>query len=157
MAVTVRIPTTLRPLSGGASTVQVEGARLTDVIANLDATHPGFSDRLLFNANQNGDDAVGCGLFVGPGDPRPVTFEANLPPDFLGGPALGVDPSGSMCEPICPLPPPSFMLHARQNMIAKAASIAFFEHKLRGSVSGHRMITGRVASDNADVTLQYAE
>ena len=47
MAVTVRIPTTLRPMAGGASTVQVEGATLSEVIANLDATHPGFKDRLL--------------------------------------------------------------------------------------------------------------
>ena len=47
MSVTVRIPTTLRPMAGGASTVQVEGATLSEVIANLDATHPGFKDRLL--------------------------------------------------------------------------------------------------------------
>ncbi len=52
MAVTVRIPTTLRPLSGGASTVQVEGATLTEVIANLDAAHPGFNDRLLDEAGE---------------------------------------------------------------------------------------------------------
>jgi len=50
MAVTVRIPTTLRPLSGGLSTVQLEGATLTEVIANLEAAHPGFSDRLLDEA-----------------------------------------------------------------------------------------------------------
>ena len=31
MAVTVRIPTTMRPLSGGSSTVEVEGATLGDV------------------------------------------------------------------------------------------------------------------------------
>jgi sulfur-carrier protein len=47
MAVTVRIPTTMRPLSGGASTVQVEGATLAEVITQLEATHPGFADRLL--------------------------------------------------------------------------------------------------------------
>lgn len=47
MAVTVRIPTTLRPLSGGASTVVVEGATLAEILKNLDATHPGFADRLL--------------------------------------------------------------------------------------------------------------
>jgi dienelactone hydrolase len=120
-------------------------------------THLGFSDRLLFGANENGDAAIGCNLFVQPGDPRPVTIDPGLPNDFLGGAARGVDPSGSMCEPICPLPPPSFMLHARQNLIAKAASIAFFENKLRGSVSGHRMITGRLATDNPDVTLAYEE
>lgn len=47
MAVTVRIPTTLRPLSGGASTVEVEGATLSEVITALDGAHPGFRDRLL--------------------------------------------------------------------------------------------------------------
>ncbi|MBI4932365.1 MAG: MoaD/ThiS family protein [Actinobacteria bacterium] len=47
MAVTVRIPTTLRPMAGGNSQVQVEGATLSEVIANLDAAHPGFRDRLL--------------------------------------------------------------------------------------------------------------
>jgi molybdopterin synthase sulfur carrier subunit len=47
MAVTVRIPTTMRPIAGGASTVQVEGATLADVLGNLDAAHPGFRDRLF--------------------------------------------------------------------------------------------------------------
>jgi molybdopterin synthase sulfur carrier subunit len=47
MAVTVRIPTTLRPMSGGVAQVQVEGATLSSVLANLDAAHPGFRDRLL--------------------------------------------------------------------------------------------------------------
>jgi molybdopterin synthase sulfur carrier subunit len=47
MAVTVRIPTTLRPMSGGASQVKVEGATLIDVITNLESAHPGFRDRLL--------------------------------------------------------------------------------------------------------------
>ncbi len=47
MAVTVRIPTTLRPLSGGNATVEVEGATLGEVLRNLDAAHPGFADRLF--------------------------------------------------------------------------------------------------------------
>ncbi len=47
MAVTVRIPTTMRPLSGGASTVSVDGANLRDVLAALDSAHPGFKDRLF--------------------------------------------------------------------------------------------------------------
>ncbi len=120
-------------------------------------THLGFNDRLLWGQNENGDDAVGCSIFVQPGDPRPVTFEANLPPDYLGGAALGIDPSGSMCEPVCPLPPPSFMLQARQNFLTKAATTAFFEEKLRDSVSGRRMITGRLDSEAADATLVFEE
>ena len=47
MSVTVRIPTTLRPLSGGVSTVQVEGATIAEVLANLNLAHPGFLNRLL--------------------------------------------------------------------------------------------------------------
>jgi len=47
MAVTVRIPTTLRPMAGGNSQVQVEGSTLADVIEALEAVHPGFKDRLL--------------------------------------------------------------------------------------------------------------
>ena len=57
MAVTVRIPTTLRPLSGGVSTVEVEAGPLNDVISALDAAHPGFRDRLL-------DDDGGLRKFV---------------------------------------------------------------------------------------------
>ena len=47
MAATVRIPTTLRPLTGGAATVEVTAGALADVIKALDAAHPGFGDRLL--------------------------------------------------------------------------------------------------------------
>ena len=47
MAVTVRIPTTMRPLAGGNSSVKVEGAKLSEVLANLNSAHPGFDDRLF--------------------------------------------------------------------------------------------------------------
>lgn len=47
MAVTVRIPTTLRPLSGGNKLVEVAPGKLSEVIANLEVAHPGFADRLL--------------------------------------------------------------------------------------------------------------
>lgn len=50
MAVTVRIPTTMRPLAGGSSTVEVEGATLAQVIAGLEAANPGFNERLLDEA-----------------------------------------------------------------------------------------------------------
>jgi sulfur-carrier protein len=47
MPVTVRIPTTLRPLAAGQSEVAVDGATLRDVLDALDGAHPGFKDRLL--------------------------------------------------------------------------------------------------------------
>ena len=47
MAITVRIPTTMRPLASGNTTVQVEGSTLAAVLENLDAAYPGFNDRLF--------------------------------------------------------------------------------------------------------------
>jgi molybdopterin synthase sulfur carrier subunit len=47
MSVTVRIPTTMRPLSGGSSTVKVDGSKLSEVLADLNAQFPGFDDRLF--------------------------------------------------------------------------------------------------------------
>ena len=47
MSVTVRVPTTLRTLTGGASEVHVDGTTVADVFAALEAQHPGFRDRLL--------------------------------------------------------------------------------------------------------------
>lgn len=47
MAVTVRVPTTLRPLSGGTKLVEVAAGSLSEVIASLESAHSGFADRLL--------------------------------------------------------------------------------------------------------------
>jgi sulfur-carrier protein len=47
MSVTVRVPTTLRTLTGGASEVSVEGTTVREALAALDGAHPGFADRLL--------------------------------------------------------------------------------------------------------------
>jgi molybdopterin synthase sulfur carrier subunit len=46
MSVTIRIPTQLRELSGGASEVSVEGGTVKEALAALDAAHPGFAGRL---------------------------------------------------------------------------------------------------------------
>lgn len=47
MSVTVRVPTTLRTLTGGESEVAVDGATVGDVLTALDAAHPGFKDKLF--------------------------------------------------------------------------------------------------------------
>jgi molybdopterin synthase sulfur carrier subunit len=47
MSVTVRVPTTLRTLTGGQSEVSVEGTTVGEVLASLEAAHPGFADRIL--------------------------------------------------------------------------------------------------------------
>ena len=52
MAVTVRVPTQLRTLSDGASEVAVEGATVGEVLAALEASHPGFRARLFDDDGQ---------------------------------------------------------------------------------------------------------
>ena len=47
MSVTVRVPTTLRTLTGGASEVSLEGGTVGEVLDALEAAHPGFKARLL--------------------------------------------------------------------------------------------------------------
>ncbi|MET0729201.1 MAG: ubiquitin-like small modifier protein 1 [Acidimicrobiales bacterium] len=47
MSVTVRIPTTLRTLTGGQSEVSVEGSTVGEVLTALESEHPGFSERIL--------------------------------------------------------------------------------------------------------------
>ncbi len=47
MAVEVRVPTILRPYTGGEKAVTAQGASLQAVIADLDASYPGIADRLV--------------------------------------------------------------------------------------------------------------
>jgi molybdopterin synthase sulfur carrier subunit len=47
MSVTVRIPTQLRPLTGGSNQVTVEGSTVGEVLKALDAAHAGFAERIF--------------------------------------------------------------------------------------------------------------
>ena len=47
MAVTVRIPTPLRTLTGGAHEVDAEGGTVAEVLSHLEDKHPGLKERLL--------------------------------------------------------------------------------------------------------------
>ena len=47
MSVTVRIPTQLRTLTGGAADVDLDGGTVGEVLVALDAAHPGFGERLF--------------------------------------------------------------------------------------------------------------
>jgi len=57
MSVTIRIPTTLRTLTGGDSQVEVEGSTVGEVLGALESAHPGFAERLF-------DDDGGLRRFV---------------------------------------------------------------------------------------------
>ena len=52
MSITVRIPTPLRKLTGGADEVSIEGANVGDIINNLEAAHPGLKERLCDEAGE---------------------------------------------------------------------------------------------------------
>jgi MoaD family protein len=56
METTVRIPTPLRTLTGGADEVKASGATVGEVIEDLEKKHPGIRERLL--------DAKGIRRFV---------------------------------------------------------------------------------------------
>ena len=56
MAITVRVPTQLRTLTGGREEVAGAGATVGEVIDHLEAAHPGLKDRLL--------DAKGIRRFI---------------------------------------------------------------------------------------------
>jgi molybdopterin synthase sulfur carrier subunit len=77
MAVTVRIPTQLRPLAGGTSEVAVAGATVGDALKALDAAHPGFAERLF-------DDGGGLRRFVN-------VFVADEDIRFLDGLSTNLD------------------------------------------------------------------
>ena len=47
MSVTVRVPTTLRTLTGGSAEVAVDGSTVGEVLDGLEGAHPGFKERLL--------------------------------------------------------------------------------------------------------------
>ena len=67
MSVPIRIPTTLRTLTGGASEVSVEGSTVGEVLESLDAAHPGFRDRLI---DENGALRRFVNVFVADDDVR---------------------------------------------------------------------------------------
>ena len=46
VAVTIRIPTTLRSLTAGQSEVEVASGSARDVLGALERLHPGFSERI---------------------------------------------------------------------------------------------------------------
>jgi molybdopterin synthase sulfur carrier subunit len=46
MAILVRIPTPLKRLAGGRTTVEAEGESVWEIVLNLDAKYPGIQEKL---------------------------------------------------------------------------------------------------------------
>jgi molybdopterin converting factor small subunit len=87
MSVTVRVPTTLRTLTAGASEVEVEGGTVAEALTALDAAHPGFRDRLL---DDDGNLRRFVNVFVADDDVRFIDGMATPIPD---GETLSIIPA----------------------------------------------------------------
>lgn len=78
MAVSVRVPTILRSYTGGAGEVGAEGATLAEVLADLDARHPGIRARVL---DDQGALRRFVNVYVGDEDVRFLDGLATTTPD----------------------------------------------------------------------------
>ena len=92
MSVTLKVPTPLRRMTGGASTLETPGGTLAEVLERLDGQFPGLKARLLGDNNKdihpyisifiNGDDVrymSGLETAVKDGD------EVTIVPAIAGG------------------------------------------------------------------------
>ncbi len=87
MAVTVRIPTQLRELSGGAAEVSAEGATVADVLPDLEAKHTGFSERLF---DEQGELRRFVNVFVADED---IRFLDGVNTDVAPGATVSIVPA----------------------------------------------------------------
>ncbi|HVE97838.1 MAG TPA: MoaD/ThiS family protein [Mycobacteriales bacterium] len=78
MSVTVRIPTPMRSLTGGAAEVTVAPGLLAEVIQALQAAHPGAGDRVL---DETGALRRFVNVYVGDEDVRYLDGLATPVPD----------------------------------------------------------------------------
>ena len=91
MSISVRIPTILRPYTGGSSEVTAEGDTLAAVLEHLDANHPGIKARVL---DESGELRRFVNVYVGNEDvrfldgltsPTPEGTQVSIIPAVAGG------------------------------------------------------------------------
>lgn len=87
MSVKVRVPTQLRPLTGGAGELSLDGSTVGEVLKALDAAHPGMGDRLF-------DESGGLRRFVNVFlDDEDVRFLSGLSSEVKPGQTLSIVPA----------------------------------------------------------------
>lgn len=86
MAVTIRIPTPLRTLTGGEEQVQASGSTVRAVIDDLEGRHPGIRDRLL---DQKGVRRF-VNIYVGEED---IRFLGGLDTELKAGDEISIVPA----------------------------------------------------------------
>ncbi|HEY5011291.1 MAG TPA: MoaD/ThiS family protein [Acidimicrobiia bacterium] len=87
MPVTVRIPTQLRTLTGGASEVSLEGGTVAEVLHQLDTAHAGFGERIF---DDSGSLRRFVNVFVADED---IRFLQNLDTQVENGQVVSIVPA----------------------------------------------------------------
>ena len=87
MSVKVRVPTQLRSLAGGSGEVSVEGATVGEALKALDASYPGFAERLF---DDGGELRRFVNVFLGDED---IRFLDNLATTVPDGSTISIVPA----------------------------------------------------------------
>ena len=102
MTVQVRIPTILRPYTGGAAEVTAQEGTLREVIAGLDTAYPGLGGRIL---DEGGQLRRFVNVYVGEEDvrfaqgldtPVPAGAQVSVIPAVAGGAPMANTSRGQM-------------------------------------------------------------
>ena len=87
MGVTVRIPTPLRRMTGGADKVELEVADLSQMIDRLENDYPGFKERLL---DEEGELRYFVNIYVNGED---IRFDQGLRTAIKSGDEVSIVPA----------------------------------------------------------------
>ena len=87
MSVVVRIPTPLRRMTNGAAQVEMDSSNMGDLVEKLDATYPGFKDRLI---DENGELRYFVNLYLNGED---VRFLEGLATSVKSGDEVSIVPA----------------------------------------------------------------
>ncbi len=87
MAITVRIPTPLRKITGGSDEVAIEGSNVLEVLNALEAAHPGIKERIC---EEDGKLRKFVNLYVNDED---IRFKDNLETPLKEGDELSIVPA----------------------------------------------------------------
>lgn len=87
MGVTVRIPTPLRRMTGGADKVELDVADLSQMIDRLESDYPGFKERLL---DEEGELRYFVNIYVNGED---IRFDDGLRTSIKSGDEISIVPA----------------------------------------------------------------
>ena len=87
MVVTVRIPTPLRRMTGGADKVELDVADLSQMIDRLESDYPGFKERLL---DEEGELRYFVNIYVNGED---IRFDQGLRTSIKSGDEISIVPA----------------------------------------------------------------